>query len=236
MNEPSVLDLPASVSDPTELEIESILPKVELIESDGEPLETEWHRRAMNVLIASVDYRFRDRQDYYVGGNSFLYYSEEQARNRDFKGPDFFFVWGTQRQPMRPYWAIWLEGGRTPSVVIELCSPTTINADYGEKKDVYQWLRIPEYFCYNHDTGHLDGWRLVKGRYKELPRNEQGRIWSDELELWIGSWQGSVERYSDTWLRFFDSEGNLIFFGEEGASHRAEDEKLPQTMSNVGRR
>ena len=58
------------------------LPQVDLIETDGEPLESDWHRIAMNILIDSVKYHLRHRQDFYVGGNMFMYFSEEQARNR----------------------------------------------------------------------------------------------------------------------------------------------------------
>jgi hypothetical protein len=36
-------------------------------------------------------HRSRERQDYFVGGNMFIYYSRRQVRNRDFRGPDFFW-------------------------------------------------------------------------------------------------------------------------------------------------
>jgi hypothetical protein len=29
-----------------------------------------------------------------------------QVKNRDYRGPDFFFVWGVERDRMRPYWAV----------------------------------------------------------------------------------------------------------------------------------
>ena len=73
--------------------IEEILPKVELLESDGEKLETEWHRIVINLLLECLHNHLRGRNDYYANGNSFIYYSESQARNRDYRGPDFFFVW-----------------------------------------------------------------------------------------------------------------------------------------------
>jgi Uma2 family endonuclease len=88
-------------------------PQIELIETDGEPLESDWHRIAMNILIDSVKYYLRHRQDFYAGGNMFIYFSLEQARNRDFRGPDFFFVDGVPGEPIRPYWAVWQEGWRS---------------------------------------------------------------------------------------------------------------------------
>ena len=77
--------------------IEDILPKVELLESDGEKLETEWHRIVINLLLECLHNHLRGRNDYYANGNSFIYYSETQARNRDYRGPDFFFVKNVER-------------------------------------------------------------------------------------------------------------------------------------------
>jgi len=61
---------------------------------DGEPLESNRHRIAMNVLIDSVHTAFADRDDYLAGGNMFLYDSENQAMNQAFRGPDFFVTLG----------------------------------------------------------------------------------------------------------------------------------------------
>lgn len=64
------------------------LPPTNLIFDDGEPLETNRHRTAMNILIRSLQQAWADRSDFFTGGNMFIYYSSEQVRNRDFRGPD----------------------------------------------------------------------------------------------------------------------------------------------------
>src|SRR5438067_1193027 len=98
-------------------------PDIELLEEDGEPLESAWHRAEINLLIESTDYHFRKRRDYYTGGNMFIYYCEEQARTLTYRGPDYFFIkGGSRRFPERRYWVVWREGGRYPDVVIELAS------------------------------------------------------------------------------------------------------------------
>ncbi len=66
------------------------LPPTDLIFDDGEPLESNRHRIAMNVLIEAVHRAYQGRNDYFTGGNMFIYYSSEQVQNRDFRGPDFF--------------------------------------------------------------------------------------------------------------------------------------------------
>ena len=55
----------------------------ELVYSDGEPLETNWHRIQMNLLIDLI-YQVmteRGRTDFFAGGDMFVYYSYEQARD-----------------------------------------------------------------------------------------------------------------------------------------------------------
>src|SRR5207237_2402806 len=132
-----------------------------VVGTDGQSLESWWHRMAMNLLIEVVTYHLHQRNDFYVGGNMFIYFSTVQARNRDFRGPDFFFVEGVNREPMRPYWAVWLEGGRYPDVIVEILSPRTATEDRTTKKNIYeQVFRTAEYYCYDPETQQLEGWQL----------------------------------------------------------------------------
>ena len=59
---------------------EDARPKVELIETDGEPLESDWHRLAIALLIEAIKQYHSGRTDFYAGGNMFIYYDEEEAR------------------------------------------------------------------------------------------------------------------------------------------------------------
>ena len=97
----------------------SVLPTIELVESDGEPMDSPWHRDAMHLLIEQVRYRMQGCRDYFVGGNMFIYFNLEQARNRDFRGPDFFYVKGVRYEPFRLYYVVWDEGGKYPDVIME---------------------------------------------------------------------------------------------------------------------
>ena len=64
-------------------------PPTNLVAEDGTNLESDWHRKQINLLIDSLGWRRRGRRDYYAGGNMFIYFNEEEARNRDFRGPAF---------------------------------------------------------------------------------------------------------------------------------------------------
>ncbi|AFZ13737.1 protein of unknown function DUF820 [Crinalium epipsammum PCC 9333] len=125
------------------------MPPTDLIFDDGEPLESNRHRIAMNVLIRSMLTALAQRNDYFAGGNMFIYYSSAQARNRDFRGPDFFIVLNVDGRTDRQGWVVWEENGRYPDVIVELMSPSTAQVDICAKKDIYeQTFRTPDYFVY----------------------------------------------------------------------------------------
>jgi Uma2 family endonuclease len=201
-------------------------PPTNLIETDGEPLESEWHCLAMNLLIDIVCFFLRDRDDYFVGGNMFIYYSARQAKTLEYRGPDFFFVWGRPRQPMRPYWAVWDEDGHYPNVIIELSSPTTVKVDRTTKKDIYEKkFRTPEYFIYDPTDRKLEGWRLVQQSYQSIQPNDRGWLWCEELGLWLGSCDSSYLGKDGYYLRFFTPDGQMVPATAEFERHRAEAER-----------
>lgn len=220
-------------SDSRMLSIEDALAEleaIELVETDDQNLESEWHRLAINLLLSCIHVRFKDRSDFYASGNMFIYFNIEVARKRNFRGPDFFFVWGAPSLPLRPYWATWREGGRYPDVIMELLSPETRNEDLTSRKDVYeQTFRTSEYYCCDPYTGELFGWRLVHGRYQSITPNEHGRLWSDQLELWIGAWEGEYMTKRATWVRFYDRDGLVVPTDYEAACQRTQ---LAQTQAN----
>lgn len=191
---------------------------------DGEPLETSRHRIAMNVLIDSLDHHWQNRNDYYVGGNMFVYYSSQQAKNRDFRGPDFFAVLGVDRFPSRKSWVVWEENGHYPDVIIELMSDSTAKIDQNEKKELYQNVfRTANYFVYHpYNQDSLQGWRLEGYHYVPIEKDENGWMWSDALELWVAVWWGTVKREEAYWLRFFTPEGELVLLDSEQAQQEAE--------------
>jgi len=195
----------------------------QLPEEDGVPLETNWHRSQMNLLIDVVRHRWRDRQDFFAGGNMFVYYSMNQVRNRDYKGPDFFVVKDIDGSYPRQKWVVWEEDARFPNVIVELMSASTKDEDLGSKKKLYErTFHTPDYFCYDPDDNQLYGWHLAGQRYTPLEPDENGRLWSSELEAWLGLWQGTFLEEEGVWLRLFDENGRLIPTAAEAAQQQAE--------------
>src|SRR5262245_40819051 len=129
----------------------------QLPETDGIPMDSPWHRAQTSLSIRLLTFRWQDREDFFVGGNMFLYYGLNKGDQ--FAGPDFFYVSGVERRRPRLFWAVWDEGGRYPDLIIEYLSPSTAENDLTIKKTLYErTFRTPEYYCYDPATTHLDGW------------------------------------------------------------------------------
>ena len=190
--------------------------------SDGEPLESLWHRAAGDLLLACLHWHWRGRTDFFAGANQFFYFDPATARNTNFRGPDFYVVKGVSHEPIRRSWVVWEEGGRVPNVIVELLSESTADEDRVAKRRVYlEQLDVREYYCYDPDGQVLEGWR--KGKRRPVPIKPLGdRLWSEELELFVGPWDGEVLTYHDTWLRFFDAAGLVVPTEAEAATARAQ--------------
>jgi Uma2 family endonuclease len=199
------------------LELSDILPS-----EDGIPMESPWHRAAMNLLIDVITFLFAERDDFYVGGNMFLYYFKEDAPLPLFRGPDFFYVSGVNRRRKRDKWCVFREG-KAPHVVVELMSRSTARRDRTTKKDVYEHLEVGEYVLFDPVKRTFQGWRLhQRMRYSPIVPDERGWLWSEQLGLWFGVWEGEFQGVKDAWPRFFDTEGRLVLTEAEAAMKRAE--------------
>ncbi|MCS6850201.1 MAG: Uma2 family endonuclease [Gemmataceae bacterium] len=207
---------------PLLVELTRILP-----DSDDKPMETPWHRYCMMLLIDALATHWESRSDVYIGGNNFVYFSMQQIMSEDFLGPDFFCVThGVDRLKPRRFWAVWDEGGRYPDLIIELTSPATARRDRVEKKALYQNIfRTPEYFCFDPDTQRLEGWRLHGDQYVDIPADARGWMWSEQVQLWLGTWTGSYFGMPATFLRFYDAAGQVVPTQGEAARSQADAER-----------
>ncbi len=111
-----------------------------------------------------------------------------------------------------------------PRVVFEIGSPSTYSEDLVRKFLLYeQVIKAQEYIVYDPlrtrlwAGSRLKGWRLVNGRYEEMPVNERGWRWSEEMQSWL------VEDGEMLWL--YDAEGNLRLTKSEYDAARADSEK-----------
>jgi Uma2 family endonuclease len=193
---------------------DALLPeKVEIL-SDEPEMESSLHYLQLLILVTSLEWLWRDRNDFFIGANLTIYFSRQQLKNREFRGPDFFLVKDTTREP-RASWVVWEEEGRYPNLIIELLSDSTAAVDRGLKRDLYQdRFKTPEYFWFSPKTQEFAGFQLVNGQYAAIAPNAQGWRWSQELELYLGI---QADR-----LRYFTATGELVPTLEEVATQQIE--------------
>ncbi|AFY46432.1 hypothetical protein Nos7524_0521 [Nostoc sp. PCC 7524] len=170
--------------------------------SDEPPLESYLHLQQIILLLTCLEWWWQERNDFFAAGNLTIFYSPKQLKSEHFRGPDFFVVLGTERKP-RKSWVVWEEEGKYPNVIIELLSDSTSATDKGLKKQIYQDIfRTPEYFWFDPNNLEFAGFVLLAGKYEPIAPNPQGRLWSQQLELYLG-----VEQQS---LRFYTADGELV--------------------------
>lgn len=187
--------------------------------SDGQPMgESDLHREEMVYLIQALQERFRDAPDVYVAGNLFLYY--EKGVPSAVVAPDLLVVHGVPKEPRKSY-KVWQEGGRVPSLVVEVTSDTTRDEDLSDKKDRYRRLGVEEYILFDplgdHLSPRLQGLRLVSGRYLKMRPEKDGSLVSSTTGVTFrveGSKRRSTLRLIDTasgeaLLRFEESMAEL---------------------------
>jgi len=207
----------------------------ELPSSDGVPLESAWHIVAIQLLIDSINHYWRDRRDYYVGGDMFVHYSAEEVFNKDFRGPDVFLVTGVEKyEKYRPNWVTWQEGHRFPDLIVEMVSPSSYENDLFVKKELYcNIFKTTEYFCVEHQNdkrdeipspGPIHAWRMAKGKYVPIEPID-GRYHSKILGASLGWGTGRLDQPgfpSMSFPRLFDANGTVVMTVREAEKLDAE--------------
>jgi Uma2 family endonuclease len=180
----------------------ALMPDARALLSDEPEMESSLHYEQLALLVSCLQWYWRELRNFFIGANLTVYYHNEQLRQRQFRGPDFFVVREVDPRP-RNSWVVWGEDGRYPDLIIELLSDSTARVDRTEKKTLYQNVfRTPEYFWFSPVSLELEGFHLVDGKYQPIEVNEYGWRWSQMLELYLGVDQGQ--------LRYFDRLGQKL--------------------------
>jgi Uma2 family endonuclease len=119
-----------------------------------------------------------------------------------------------------------------PAVTFEISSEGTWDNDVRPqfKPSAYAALGIQEYFAFDPAGVWVDfntslkGWRTVNGLPVEIQPNENGWLWSNELNCWVTSVSSELRLYSPDYQRFLsEAEDRLV---QKEARMEAEREKL----------
>jgi Uma2 family endonuclease len=190
-----------------------VMPDASELYSDEPEMESSLHYDQLDLLVRILKRWWHDRQDFFIGANLSVYFSRQQLKTRDFRGPDFFLVKNTENRA-RKSWVVWEEGGKYPDLIIELLSDSTAAIDRELKLGIYQdRFRTPEYFWFSPDTLEFKGFKLVDGEYQEITPDERGWRWSQVMGLYLGVEAGK--------LRYFTVDGEKILSPEEAETEEA---------------
>lgn len=152
------------------------------------------------------------------------------------KAPDWLYiphVYPTNEGVIRRSYTPYREGSAI-GIVMEFLSDTDggefsvrSTPPYGKLYFYEQILQVPVYVTYDPYAQNLEVRVLQDGQYVIQPKNELGRVWIAELNLFLGVWTGTRLLTTTSWLRWWDQNGNLLLWSSEKAeqeSQRAERE------------
>jgi len=208
-------------------------------DTDGQPMgETGFHVRVILFTYQMLRSRFGGQPDVYVAADMFLYY--EQGNPRAVRAPDVMVVKGVGNHERRSF-KTWVESA-VPNVIFEITSDGTAAVDTVEKPALYARLGVGEYFIFDPLDEYLKprfkGFRLVDGKYLELPSDQDGGIVSQELgirlvpegpvlgmfDVQTGERIYNFEQLNDAWYQALDEKEREQARAED-EKRRAEDEK-----------
>ncbi|MEB3274317.1 MAG: Uma2 family endonuclease [Prochlorothrix sp.] len=179
---------------------------------------------------------------YAIGQDCGIYWRLTEPPERGAEAPDWFYV--PHVPPLlegkgRRSYVLWKEIV-APLIVLEfvsgdgseerdITSPFAGNEAKARKFWVYeQAIRAPFYAIYEVEKASVEVYELVANRYQRCPPNERGHFPIAPMGVELGIWQGTYLNQRLPWLRWWDSQGNLLLNGAERAEQekqRAEQEK-----------
>jgi Uma2 family endonuclease len=174
---------------------------------------------------------------YAIGQDSGIYWRLTEPPERGAESPDWFYVPNVppllDGQFRRSY-VMWKEY-IAPLIVLEFVSgngseerdqtPAGLLAENPEEEPpkpgkfwVYeQAIRVPFYGIYEVKKASIKMYQLIQSRYTLMPVNNRGHYEIPAMGVELGIWQGEYGGCDAPWMRWWDTQGNLLLTGEERA-------------------
>jgi len=170
--------------------------------------------------------------NYAIGQDSGIYWRETEPPEKGAEAPDWFYVPDVPpllNGEIRRSYCLWREY-MAPLIALEFASgdgteeldktPLSVSQDGKTTKPGKFWVyerivKIPYYGVYIIKTGNLQMYHLEDDSYYQMSPNERGHYFIRPLGIELGIWQGSYQNQTLSWLRWWDSEGNLLLTGAE---------------------
>lgn len=212
----------------------------QLPESDGTFVKNFQEHPQSILLTDSITPLFQQRHpdgDYCIGQDCGIYWRLTDPPERGAESPDWFYVPNvptTLNGVVRRSYVLWQEL-IPPLIVLEF-----VSGDGSEERDrtplsrsdrddvkpgkfwIYENVIRPAFYgIYEVSLARVEVYHLMEGQYQLVPTNDRGHYPIMPLGVELGIWQGRYQNLELPWLRWWDSEGNLLLTGDERAE-RAE--------------
>ncbi|WP_341735920.1 Uma2 family endonuclease [Microcoleus sp. CAWBG640] len=212
----------------------------QLPESDGTFVKN-FQEHPQSILltdsITPILERIHADGNYCIGQDSGIYWRLTDPLERGAEAPDWFYVPNVpptlDGQSRRSY-VMWQEFV-SPLIVLEFVSGNgteerdrtpLLRSGKQETKAgkfwIYENVIHPAFYgIYEVTKASVEVYNLIQDRYQLVAANERGHYPIAPLGVELGIWQGMYQNVELPWLRWWDSEGNLLLSGAE----RAEEER-----------
>ncbi|TAG65046.1 MAG: Uma2 family endonuclease [Oscillatoriales cyanobacterium] len=196
----------------------------QLPESDGTFVKN-FQEHPQSILltdsITPILERIHADGNYCIGQDSGIYWRLTDPLEKGAEAPDWFYVPNvppTLDGKFRPYYVLWQEF-ISPLIVLEF-----VSGNGAEERDRTPLLRSGAFYgIYEVSKASVEVYHLIEDRYQLVAANDRGHYPIPQLGVELGIWQGTYQNMELPWLRWWDSEGNLLLSGAQRAD-RAEDE------------
>lgn len=222
-------------------EITNLPDHTQLPESDGTFVKNFQEHPQSNLLTNSIRpvlQRLHPDGQYCIGQDCGIYWRLTEPPERGAEAPDWFYVPNVLpllNGEVRRSYVLWKEYV-APLIVLEFVSgdgaeerdktPPPWSEDKEKKAGKFwvyeQAIRVPFYAIYEVKKSSVEVYRLEEGRYQRLSANERGHYPVAPMGVELGIWQGQYGNMTLPWLRWWDSQGNLLLTGDERADRLAE--------------
>jgi Uma2 family endonuclease len=210
----------------------------ELPESDGTFVKN-FQEHPQSILLTDsirpVLQQLHPDGRYRIGQDCGIYWRLTDPPEKGAEAPDWFYVPNVPpllNGEVRRSYVLWQEYV-APLIVLEFVSgdgreerdrtsafPDEEQNGEAKKKPGKFWvyeqaIRVPFYGIYEVKKASVEVYQLVQGHYELMSANERGHYAIAPMGVELGIWEGRYDEMELPWLRWWDSQGNLLLTGEE---------------------
>lgn len=207
----------------------------QLPESDGTFVKNFQEHPQSILLTDSIQpvlEKIHPEQQYCIGQDSGIYWRIAEPLERGAVSPDWYYIPNVPPKlngEVRRSYVLWQEL-IPPLIVIEFVSgdgseerdKTPLIRGENESKQkpgkfwVYEQIIRPAFYAiYEVKKPGVEVYKLTGTKYELVEANERGHYPIPALGVELGIWSGRYQNLELPWLRWWDSEGNLLCTSEE---------------------